>query len=339
MEEERRAAFDSLARSLAARPYEYDFFQAVRRIECARSHLPLVGHSQRPQEDFVRFCQRVSMEFCPASLAAFEEGDEGKAARMAVNFFGLLGTNGPMPLPITEYVYDRVLNHGDRSLARFLDIFNHRMISLFYRAWACNQQTVSHDRKELDRFAVYIGSLFGIGQDSLRDRDGVPDVAKLHYSGRLACQTKNAEGLREILREYFGIPAVIDEFVGQWISLAEEHRCKMGGSPETGTVGATLIVGSRFWECQQKFRIRLGPMKLSDYQRMLPGGDSIRRLVGWVRNYVGDQFSWELQLILAAKEVPCTQLGKIGQLGWSTWLSSKKFEDDADDLTLRNLVA
>ncbi|UCG49920.1 MAG: type VI secretion system baseplate subunit TssG [Phycisphaerales bacterium] len=339
MEEERRAAVDSLARSLSARPYEYDFFQAVRRIECVQSHLPLVGHSQRPQEDAVRFRQRVSMEFCPASVAGFEGGDEARAARMAVNFFGLLGTNGPMPLPITEYVYDRLHNHGDRSPAKFLDIFDHRMISLFYRAWACNQQTVSHDRKEEDRFAVYIGSLFGIGQSSLRERDRVPDVAKLHYSGRLACPTKNAEGLRSILRDYFGIPAAIDEFVGQWISLAEEHRCKMGSSRDNGTVGSTLIVGSCFWECQQKFRIKLGPMNLADYERMLPGGDSIRRLVGWVRNYVGDQFGWELQLILAASEVPCTQLGKIGQLGWSTWLSSKKFEEDADDLTLRNLVA
>jgi type VI secretion system protein ImpH len=258
---------------------------------------------------------------------------------MVVNFLGLLGTNGPMPLIITEYVYDRLHNHRDRTLASFLDVFNHRMISLFYRAWACNQQSVSHDRKDEDRFAVYIGSLFGIGEDSFRNRDAVPDIAKLHYSGRLVCPTGNAEGLKEILQDYFGTEVDIEEFVGQWIDLPPEHRCQMGRSPENARLGSTLVVGSSFWECQQKFRIKLGPMSLSDYRRMLPGSDSIQRLVAWVKNYVGDELSWELQLILCAKEVPNICLGKIGQLGWSTWLCSKKSEKDADDLVLRTLVA
>lgn len=97
-------------------------------------------------------------------------------------------------------------------------------------------------------------------------------------------------------------------------------------------------VGSRYWECQQKFRIRFGPMGFSDYQRMLPKGESICRLIAWVRNYVGDEMSWDLQLILTAKEVPRISLGKEGQLGWSTWLGSREFEKDMDNLVLGNRV-
>ena len=334
MDDERRAATDSLTTDLKSKPYAFDFFQAVRRLECANSSLPRIGQSSRPQSDPVRFSQNVSLAFAPASLTAYEEATDQHPAKLTVSFLGLLGTGGPMPLTITEYVYDRLHNRKDQTLASFLDVFNHRMISLFYRAWACNQQTVSYDREHEDRFAAYIGSLFGMGVDSLCDRDALPDVAKLHYGGRLACQTKNAEGLRGILEDYFGIPVSIHQFVGRWTNLPEEYRCRLGVSPSNAQLGATSILGGSFWECQQTFKIIFGPMDVAQYLQFIPGSDSVLRLISWVRSYVGDEFRWELQLILKAGEVPGICLGRTGQLGWSTWLGAKEFEEDASGLVL-----
>ncbi|HIJ70394.1 MAG TPA: type VI secretion system baseplate subunit TssG [Planctomycetes bacterium] len=337
MADENGAKADSLTKRLRDEPYELDFYQAVRRIECARPDRPRIACSQLPHEDPVQFCQNVSMAFAPSAIAAYEEATDGRPPRLSVNFFGLLGPNGPMPLHITAHTRNRIRNHGDNTLAGFLDIFNHRMISLFYRAWACNQQNVSYDRQEDDRFKAYIGSMFGIGDDSWRNRDAVADVAKLHYSGRLVCPNRNAEGLQATLQDYFGIEVDIEQFVGQWMNLPDEYRCRMAESPETGRLGATIVVGSRFWECQQKFGLRFGPMNFSDYQRMLPGGDSLGRLIAWVKNYTADELSWELQLVLKAEDVPETRLGTLGRLGLSTWLKSKRFTTDADDLILRNL--
>ena len=341
MEVEKRPTSHTLMQLLQDRPCDFDFFQAVRRIECAHRDLPRIGYSKRPQLDAVRFCQNISLAFAPSAIHNFFRATDENPGRLIVNFFGLLGTNGPMPLPITEYIHDRVLNHGDKTLASFLDVFHHRLISLFYRAWACNQQSVSHDRAELeeDRFAVYIGSLFGIGDESFRNRDHVTDIAKLHYSGRLACQTKNAEGLKEILQDYFQISVNIEQFIGQWIDIPPENYCRLGVSLENAKLGHTLVVGSRFWECQHKFRIKMGPMSFDEYQRMLPQGSSIRHLDAWVKNYVGDELSWELQLILRASEIPAICLGSIGRLGWSTWLGSETFKEDADDLILESFVA
>lgn len=339
MEQKERATPSSLTEALRDRPFDFDFFQAVRRLESAHPDWPRVGCASRPQGDLVRFCQKVSLGFEPATIAAYHHGTEELPNRLAVNFLGLLGTNGPLPLSLTEYVYERLYNHKDKTLACFLDIFNHRMISLFYRAWACSQQTVSHDRPDEDRFACYVGSLFGMGPASFRKKDVVPDTAKLYHSGRLSSQPKNAEGLREILQDYFGVPVAIAEFVEQWIELPPEYRCRLGTSAENATLGSTSIVGSRFLECQQKFRIKFGPMGFSDYERMLPGGSSIRRLIAWVRNYVGDELSWEFNLVLRRGQIPRICLGKLGQLGWSAWLGDAEFETDVDNLVLQDLCA
>jgi len=336
---ESRPEASALIGRLADCPYRFDFYQAVRRLECARMNLPRMGYSQKPGDDPIRFCQQPSLAFAPSTISACQASSAGHAPRLFVNFLGLLGPNGPMPLHLTAHVRDRELNHGDLTLARFFDVFNHRMVSLFYRAWACNQQTVSFDRQAEDRFAEYVGSLFGIGMASFRSRDAAPDVGKLHYSGRLACQTKHPEGLQSILEDYFGIRARIEEFVGQWVELPPDCCCRLGESPETGRIGATAVVGARVWECQQKFRIKFGPMGFADYQRMLPGGNSLRRVVAWVRNYIGDELLWDVRLILKAEEVPQTHLGRLGQLGWSTWLRTGPFEKDADDLVLRPLAA
>jgi len=257
---------------------------------------------------------------------------------MSVNFLGLLGVNGPMPLPLTEYVHDRIQHQGDETLASFLDIFNHRMLSLFYRAWACNQQSVSFDRKNHDSFGRYFGSLFGVGTEAFQHRDVIPDEAKLYYCGRLSSQAKNAEGLQSILHDYLSLPVAIQEFVAEWVNLPDEYRCCLGKSPSNGTMGSTLIVGSRFVECQHKFRIELGPMGVSDFETMLPGRDCLNHLVAWVKNYLGDELSWELKLVLDRAEVPKTCLGKSGRMGWTIWLGAKKFDKDVDDVVLRNLA-
>ncbi len=315
-------------------PAGTSFYQAARRVECAFSNKPRLGTSTRAEDDPVQFCQEPSLSFASSTLQKYLPQTNTAKARLFVNFLGLLGPHGPMPLHLTEYVRDRELNEGDRTLARFLDIFNHRMISLFYRAWACNRPTISRDRPDEDRFSTYIGSFLGIGTDAFRDRDVVPDVAKLHYAGHFACQTRHAEGLRTIIAQYFKIKTTIREFIGEWISLPKPYHCRLGQNPNTATVGVNAIVGSRVWDCQQKFRIILGPMPLKDYERMLPGGKSYSRLKTWIRNYVGDALGWEVQLVLKAGEVPAVRLGQTGSLGWTTWLQSQPFERDTGDLIL-----
>ena len=329
----------ALTRALAEKPYKFDFFRAIRRLECAYTDKPRVGQSLRPVDDPIRLAQEPSMAFAPSTLSSFRTRGGEKPPRLSVLFFGLFGPNGPLPLHLTEYARERLRSSSDPTFAYFLDMFHHRMLSLFYRAWASAQPTVNYDRPDSDRFALYVGSLFGIGMPSLQNRDAVPDTAKLHYAGLLSGQTKHPGGLRGILTDFFRLPVEIEEFVGDWLELPPGSECRLGESEETGALGTTLTLGSRTWECQQKFRVLFGPLGYDDYHALLPGGESLPRLIALVRNYTGDELDWDVRLILKKEEVPPLGLDGTRRLGWTTWLSGRPFERDADDLALNPMTA
>ncbi|HXJ84283.1 MAG TPA: type VI secretion system baseplate subunit TssG [Candidatus Methylomirabilis sp.] len=327
----RAALFAALARV----PWSFDFFQALRRIESLHADRPRLGKAVRPSDEPVRLSQEVSVAFAPSTLSAFEEQEGGLPPRLEQRVFGLLGPNGPLPLHLTEYARERMRHDGDRTFARFLDLFHHRMALLFYRAWAESRPTVQHDRPDEDQFALYAGSLAGYGSPARRRRDSVSDHAKLHFVGHLARNARNAEGLVSILERYFGLPTRVEQFVLGWLSLPRDERTALGREQRAGHVlGDGLAIGPRVRDVQSRFRIVLGPMEFDRYVDFLPGGRSLVRLVDWVRNYVGFEFDWEVQLVLARDEVPGIRLGQDGHLGWTTWLGARRAATNADDLIL-----
>ena len=333
--EDRTATQDlALEQALKATPYKFGFFQAIRRLAVLYRDRPVVGDSLRPSDDPIRLSQEPFLDFPPSALAAFHPASEGHPSRLVAHFFGLLGPNGPMPLHITEFIRDRIRNSDDPTTARFLDIFHHRLLSLFYRAWADAQPTVQLDRPETDRFAEYVGSLLGIGSPAFHNRDAIPDMAKRYHAGTLASQTRHADGLCALLADFFGVPVEIKDFSSHWMELPDECRTQLARSPSSGKLCQGAVLGRRVWECQYKFRIIIGPVSLKDYQRLLPGGDSMRKLVDLVRNYIGDELEWDLQLVLKRQERPALQLGRSGQLRRTAWLSDRPGDSDAAQLVV-----
>ena len=324
----------SLYRRLQQEPYKYGFYQALRQIECSFPDKARIGSSIKPGEDPVRFAQEPSMAFAPSTLSSFTLSKVGLPPRLNVLFFGLFGPNGPLPLHLTEYARDRLRNADDPTFARFADMFHHRMLSLFYRAWAETQPTVSLDRPEADYFSETVGSLIGFGIASMRDRDAMPDFAKLHFAGHLSAQTRNAEGLLAVLSRYFSVPVRLEQFVGEWLDMPQRSQMRLGESPLTGMLGQNTTLGSRAWECQQKFRLSFGPLDMEDYQRLLPGGTSLTALIAIVRNYVGDEFDWDAHLILKKECVQPAKLGEFGQLGWTCWMTEQPPDHDVGELYL-----
>jgi len=328
--------------ALAEAPYRYDFYQTLRRMECLYDTRPRWGHALRPVDEPVRLGQDPDVSFAPAPLASFDPGKDGRRPRLQVRLFGLLGPNGPLPLHITEYARERLRHAGDPTLSRFLDLFHHRFLTLFYRAWAQAQPHVNRDRPKEDRFAAYVGGFFGVSTTAFRDRDSIPDLAKFFHVGALIRHQRNPEGVTAILQHFFRVPVQIHEFVGHWMFLSERERTRL--ADEGAVLGAGAVLGSRVWDRQNKFQVRLGPLTLAQYESFLPGGPMLRKLVDWVRLYLGFELDWDVRLLLRQDEVPPLKLGGLvapkprsgagGRLGWTTWLGQRRVDTDADDLCL-----
>jgi type VI secretion system protein ImpH len=330
MANEDRAATDALrwVDRLAASPSSFDFHVALRRLDAAFADKPRLGEAIRPADEPARLGQEPSVGFEPSAIARFSAPTENGPARLTVNFLGLWGPQGPLPLHLTEYVRDRIRHAGDRTLASFADVFHHRMLLLFHRAWAKAQPTVAMDRAAADRFASYLGAFFGLGLSATRNRDLVPDRTKLFFAGRFAPAARNAEGLSEIVSACFGLPATIEEFVGDWIDLPADARWRLAVNRETGTLGRNVSLGARVWSRSHKFRIVVGPVSRRDFQRVLPSSSTIETLAAVVRMYTNDEWDWDLRLVLAPDATEGMQLGRGARLGWTTRLGRAGVRED-----------
>ena len=318
-------------RALEREPYAHDLFHALRWIDAHSGARKPLGRDTVARHEPVRLRQEPSLAFAPSAVAQARAARAGRPAELSIYGFGLFGPNGPLPLHLTEHAHERMAHHGDRTLAAFADIFHHRLILLFYRAWADAQSTVSLDRKEAS-FTRYVASLLHMGEASMRRRDAVLDDAKYFMAGHLVRQTRNPEGLKHILQWFFGLPVRICEFVPQWIRLEPAQRLGLGS---TAGLGRDTLLGVAVRDAQHKFRIEIGPLTLEDYTSFLPGGARARQLTHWVRQYVGVELAWDLRPVLRAQDARGLALGARRPLGLSAWLGSRRpAQGEAGDLVL-----
>ena len=252
-----------------------------------------------------------------------------------VRFMGLTGPQGALPRHYTDLVIDR-LRHKDRALAAFLDLFNHRLISHFYRAWE-KYRPVSRRHPRRRGRAVGRALLAARPRDSgLRGRLAARDRALLFYTGLVAQHPRSAVGLRAFLTDYFnGLGVEISQFVGQWLRLDPESQTQLVPIGSNTQLGTNTILGTRVWNTEAKFGVRLGPMTYAQFCDFLPGGQASREALDLTRFYAGPHFDFEFRLVLKASEVRTTELGSTGpqatRLGWSTWITSRPRATDADD--------
>ena len=332
---------------LRGAPREHDLFDALRWLDALSRDTAPLGHAARPNEEPVRLGEEPSLAFAPAMLSRVREG--GTRPHLAIRGFGLFGPNGPLPTHLTEYAHERATQCDDPTFAAFADLFHHRLILLFYRAWADAQPVVSLDRPGRARFDRYLASLIGRQtkpqppaetqapakpKTAGRPRHDIAPHAQYFHAGHLVRHTRNPEGLAQVLRGYFGVPVRIVEHVGQWLPLGRSQRCALGDGRRGTTPLGSAALGCAVRDAQSRIKIVLGPLTCADYRRFLPGGAAARALAQWVREYVGIEFDWDVQLELAPGEVPALALGNRERLGLSMWIGQRLNPEPACDLVL-----
>ena len=189
----------------------------MRLLERMGSGKP-VGQFANPSEEAARFSSNPALVFPPSEIHSLD-WPEGKQPQVTVNFMGLVGELGVLPMPYTEFINDRIRSK-DQTLRAFLDLFHHRIISLFYQAWEKYRFPVAFERDRDDRFTRYLLAFLGLGTNGLRNRLSVPDEALVFYTGLLGLQPRSTTALRQILHDYFAVPVEVEQFIGVWRPIA-----------------------------------------------------------------------------------------------------------------------
>ncbi len=379
-----RRTAPALNQQLFVAPHRFDFFQAVRLLEWRaherarrRSFAPVrpVGEDAPPRWEVVRLRPAAALSHrhstvgsllrsAPAAGGIEAEADPDAAPpQMQVHFMGLTGPAGVLPDHYTAQIISR-LRQRDAALADFLALFDHRLLSLMFRAWRKNHFPAAYERFAMDTmdreqpveaeeggrvgqaggaaaedpFTASLYALVGMGQPALRGRSGFADELLLYYAGHFAHRPRCAVGIQLILGDHFSVPVKLLQFQGQWLHISPSDRSRMPDAEHpqglNNQLGVNTVVGERVWDVQSRVRVRLGPLTLAQYRWFLPSGDGLSKLSRLVRLYVGPQFDFDVQLVLRGDDVPPCRLGGDGkgpQLGWTTFLKSEPMRADFED--------
>lgn len=329
----------TLEEVLFAEPYRFDFFQAVRLLERIYGMRRPVGHVAEPKNEAVRFQTLTGLNFPASQIYALEresdDPDRPTPPQMTVAFMGLTGPSGVMPHPYTELLMERLRNK-DKALVEFLDIFNHRVVSLFFRAWEKYRFPIGVERGLDDRFTEFLFDIIGLGTRGLRHRFSFADEGLLSYGGLIVNKPHSASAMEGILSDYFGVNAKVEQFKGQWLKLEPESLSTLGRANHQ--LGISTVVGSRVWDQQSKMRVRFGPLKFDQFKAFLPNGSAYKPATELTQFFAGMEFDFDVQLVLQKLEVPFCKLSTQSKpaLGWTTWLKTKPFPKDDSQVVLRS---
>jgi type VI secretion system protein ImpH len=328
-----------LDESLFSSAYEFEFFQAVRLLLLMESE-PKASARVDDLRDAVRFEVHPSLSFPPTPVIDIKPGNNGGPPRVTVAFMGLIGHAGTLPIGYTEMAVEEEY-YDHHAFAAFFDIFHHRFLSLFYRAWEKHHFVIGFERlgrraSTRDAVTTYLLDLIGMGTGYLQDRLPFPDVALLRYAGLLNQRPRSAECLRALLNDFLGVNIRVEQFIGRWHTLDSDEVCRLGSDAPSSQLGDGAIAGDMVWSRQTTIRIVLGPLSREEFFAFLPNGAAFRRSGALIRWFLGPATDFEMQLVLQSGEIPeWCRLGEAcfanPRLGWCSWLTEERFAFPVDD--------
>ncbi|MCL2590249.1 MAG: type VI secretion system baseplate subunit TssG [Betaproteobacteria bacterium] len=326
---------------------QFSFFQAVRLLALTARQYGGRRQSHLPSD--LRFRTAATFSFPASELtryqSALSEAPDAEQTRdeMTVNFLGLVGPSATLPQPYTELVIKRRQSFRDTGLHGFLDIFSHRAIALFYSAWRKYRYWLDVEDGEPDRLTRNLLDLSGVGVQSLREKLGSGNTDQLaetffaFYCGLLSQKPISTQAMRTVIQGFFGVPVEIEQYVGRWIELPPDEHSRLGG--KACELGVSTFSGRRVWDRQTKIQVRMGPMRRTKFEGLLPGRPGAKALETLVQYMVGHGLACDVKLILDRRDVPepCLKKGQRLLLGGNTWLFTRPIDRDPEEKRYRLL--
>jgi type VI secretion system protein ImpH len=323
---------------LLEEPGRFGFLHAVRLLYSANG---FDGRGSGARPGPLPFTTPASLAFPPSELHSVVQSDA--STRVCVNFLGLTGPSGVLPRNYTELLIARKQVQRDQSAQDFFDLFNHRLVSLFWLAWAKHRPEIGRQFGFHNSVYRYLEHIVGLGTPALQARlhpkRGVaparplPSAAMTYFSGLIAQRPHGERAIAQVVSAVVDAPVRASGCLGTWQDIAGDARTRLGR--DNTRLGSGCVLGSRYWDRQTTLRLTIGPIDRAKFNTLLPRGNRLPDIIELTRFLTGLALDLRIRLSLRAEQVPPLQLGARGadrpQLGWNTWLRGRTDPRPAND--------
>lgn len=290
----------------------WSFFALMQRLEEVFPDAPALGGTQDPDLERVRFRAYPSLGYPAREVQRLAFDPEAGRVDMTVNFLGLHGPSSPLPPFYTEQVIEDAANGG--VLGTFLDLFNHRLVSLLVRIHQHHRHYLQYRTGAHDQISQMVAALMGL----LPGQEEQLRVTLLPYVGLLSCYSLSASIIATLIGHCTGLPVRIEEFVERTVTIPEHQRSRLGETPPE--LGVDFIVGSDIIDVMGKFRLVVGPIDRATFARLMPDQPLFAEMVELLMLALKDPLACDVRLELDRGELPALTLDGA-RLGWNTWLA------------------
>ncbi len=318
---------DSLSLDLARHGSQYSFFQAVQLLHRLSPNLKPVGDIGPPDKEVVRFRANPALKFSAGDIELIQAPSEGsvrKAMVVTANFLGLVGATSPLAFRFTEAVIASEQN-DDFALTDFYDIFHHRLLSLYFRAWKKYRLAVGFRSDGSDPFTRRALSFVGVDPGASTPAGGLPPRLLLTLAPILAQRSRSARTLTIALRRLLpGAGIEVQSFVERLVRIPPDQRVRLGVA--NSTLNGDFTIGARVSDRSGRFRVKIGPVDYEDFEALMPGGENYPVLRQVVNQFTRGVLEPELEVSLAEDQSPRFQLGnrRGALLGTTTQLVTRR---------------
>jgi type VI secretion system protein ImpH len=322
----------SLVASFLSEPYTFEFFPALCLAHTLSPHLKPVGKGLSRRDEVISLQSAIHFSVPPSDLLAVDLSTDHHYT-VTVNFLGLAGEVGPLPRGYTEWIVQQETS-SFKPLSDFLDIFNHRLLALFFQMQLKHRllppfQDQHPPAAQHLLFALAGQTLLGKAQDQPPPETPLPQHAFLKYAAHFWRQPHSATALECLLRDFFQLGVQVEEFVGDWFPLRKQDHTHLGRPGASQILGQGATLGDRIWLQGEKIRLHLSDLSFDLFQSLLPGGALNRQMSYFVRHYLKTERKlFDFSLALSHDAIPRLGLGNThDRLGWLSWMALESLKE------------
>nr|WP_298169860.1 type VI secretion system baseplate subunit TssG [uncultured Pseudomonas sp.] len=300
-------------------PQAFELLQALLLLERAQPKATPLGQGIDPRREAVRLRGPLTPVFAASQVARLEFAEEQRQPVLSTPVFGLGGPDGPLPYAYQEWLQQRA-RLKDHGPAEFLDLFQHRLLSLLYRILCKHRVAIGFVPPQDSPVQAQLRALTGLLPRPLQGRQAIPDGLIMARAALFAGARRSLAGFETIARHHFAVTVRVEQFQGAWREIPAASRSCLGRPGRNLSLGRTAVAGKRVWDEHAGIRIVLGPLNGKRYPSFLPDGPAHAQLAALARFYFGPDLDCSLRLLVS--ETPGLSLSRQAppRAGWSSWL-------------------